>query len=307
MRCPKCQYISFDSSDRCRNCGYEFVLAVDAKSLDLPIQTGEEAIGPFSDLDLSDVNRRASDDARRVGSATADAAPASAGSIHASRPLSSGFDLPLFRERDQAPLVAPPAVPRAPLSVRRSNPAGSRAPARSRVEEPELELEIPAPFEPAPEAPLRLQRAPSVAAPAALHVAATAGSRIFAALVDFLILGAISVAVLYLTLKTCGLNFANIALIPLAPFGSFLLLVAGGYFTLFVAANGQTIGKMAAGLKVIPEGSDAHRVSVGHAVLRAAAYLASALPAGLGFLPALIGADRRAIHDRLAATRVVKA
>jgi uncharacterized RDD family membrane protein YckC len=306
MRCPKCQYISFDSSDRCRNCGYEFVLAVDAKSLDLPIQTGEEAIGPLSDLDLSDVNRRASDDSRRVGSATADA-PALSGSIHASRPISSGFDLPLFRDRDQAPLVTPPAVPRAPLSVRRSNPAGSRAPARSRVEEPELELEISAPFAPALEALPRLQRAPSVDAPTALPIAATAGSRIFAALVDFVILGAISMAVLYLTLKTCGLNFANIGLIPLAPFASFLLLVAGGYFTLFVAANGQTIGKMAAGLKVIPAGSDAHRVSVGHAVLRAAAYLASALPAGLGFLPALIGADRRAIHDRLAATRVVKA
>ena len=29
MRCPKCQYITFDSDDRCRNCGYEFSLSVD--------------------------------------------------------------------------------------------------------------------------------------------------------------------------------------------------------------------------------------------------------------------------------------
>ena len=27
MRCPKCQYISFDSGERCRNCGYEFSLS----------------------------------------------------------------------------------------------------------------------------------------------------------------------------------------------------------------------------------------------------------------------------------------
>ena len=27
MKCPKCQYISFDSGDRCRNCGYDFSLA----------------------------------------------------------------------------------------------------------------------------------------------------------------------------------------------------------------------------------------------------------------------------------------
>jgi uncharacterized RDD family membrane protein YckC len=48
-------------------------------------------------------------------------------------------------------------------------------------------------------------------------------------------------------------------------------------------------------------------VPLGHAVLRATAYLASALPAGLGFLPALLTADKRALHDRLADTRVVKA
>ena len=36
MRCPKCHYISFDDSDRCRNCGYEFSLTVDVAALDLP-------------------------------------------------------------------------------------------------------------------------------------------------------------------------------------------------------------------------------------------------------------------------------
>jgi hypothetical protein len=41
--------------------------------------------------------------------------------------------------------------------------------------------------------------------------------------------------------------------------------------------------------------------------LRAAAYAVSAAPAGLGFLPAVIGRERRALHDRLADTRVVKA
>ena len=48
------------------------------------------------------------------------------------------------------------------------------------------------------------------------------------------------------------------------------------------------------------------RVPLGHSVMRAAGYAVSALPAGLGFLPALVGEDKRAIHDRLADTRVVK-
>jgi uncharacterized RDD family membrane protein YckC len=78
----------------------------------------------------------------------------------------------------------------------------------------------------------------------------------------------------------------------------------------FVAATGQTIGKMAAGTRVIPADPAAPvsaRVTFGQAVVRAAGYLVSALPIGLGFLPALFGQDRRALHDRLADTRVIKA
>ncbi len=281
MRCPKCQYISFDSSDRCRNCGYEFAFAVDEKSLDLPIRTGDEAIGPLSDFSLE-----------QEGSSP----PSSP------RPIAASPDLPLFRERSadgDVPLV-PPTVPRAPLSVRRSSPVASRSHARVQPEEPELDLGAPTPIEPAPAA------RPAEAIVESAN-AAPAGWRILAAVVDGVILGTIWMLVLYLTLKVCGLGLAAIAVIPLAPFVSFLLLIAGGYFTVFIAANGQTIGKMAAGLKVVPADADTSRVSVGHAVLRAAAYLVSALPAGLGFLPALVGDDRRAIHDRLAATRVVKA
>jgi uncharacterized RDD family membrane protein YckC len=84
-------------------------------------------------------------------------------------------------------------------------------------------------------------------------------------------------------------------------------LIAGGYFTLFTTAAGQTIGKMTAGIKVVPVDGEHGRVPLAHSVVRATAYVISALPAGLGFLPILIGTDKRAIHDRLAETRVVKA
>jgi uncharacterized RDD family membrane protein YckC len=93
----------------------------------------------------------------------------------------------------------------------------------------------------------------------------------------------------------------------MVPFGGFLVLIAGGYFTLFTAAGGQTIGKMAAGIRVVPVDREHGRVPLGHSVLRATAYVVSAMPAGLGFLPILFGADKRAIHDRLAETRVVRA
>jgi uncharacterized RDD family membrane protein YckC len=47
-------------------------------------------------------------------------------------------------------------------------------------------------------------------------------------------------------------------------------------------------------------------VSFGFAALRTVAYLASALPVGLGFIPAFIGRERRGLHDRLAETRVIR-
>jgi uncharacterized RDD family membrane protein YckC len=134
-------------------------------------------------------------------------------------------------------------------------------------------------------------------------------SRLGAAAIDVLILGGIDATVLYFTLRICELSFAELGALPLAPLSAFLLLMNGGYFATFVAAGGQTIGKMAAGIRVVHGASEANtieRVSLGHAIVRAAGYLVSALPVGLGFLPAFLG-DRRALHDRLADTRVVKA
>lgn len=295
MRCPKCQYISFDSGERCRNCGYEFSLATDSHDIDLPIQTGKEPLGPLGDFALE------------VGSSRPDTAAAPvADRIDPvrSKPITSSFDLPLFKERktpEESPLVTPTAVPRAPLAVRRSTPATPR-PTRPLIDEPVLDLDPP-----------RLPVSAKTAAPpvpaeiATDPASALLGARFLAALLDAAILLAIGSIVLYLTLKVCGLPFARLRVIPSVPFVSFLLLIAGGYFTLFIAAGGQTIGKMAAGIRVISSDDDRARVPLGHAILRAAAYFLSALPAGLGFLPALIGADRRAIHDRLADTRVVKA
>jgi uncharacterized RDD family membrane protein YckC len=52
MRCPKCRYISYDASDRCRNCGYEFVLSPVAPMPDAALRTGDEPVGVLADLPL---------------------------------------------------------------------------------------------------------------------------------------------------------------------------------------------------------------------------------------------------------------
>lgn len=293
MRCPKCQYISFDSGDRCRNCGYEFSLSPDTRTIELPIQTGDEPLGPLADFAL---------DSRRAENA---AAVADTISSPSPRPITSAFDLPLFKERrtaDDAPLVTPAMVPRAPLAVRRSTPVTPKPSGRPLIEEPVLDLEPP-------ESSYADDVSTVVAQATEVEDSTTAllGHRLLAALVDITILLTIGWIVLYLTLKICGLPISRVGVIPPVPFVSFFLLIAGGYLTLFTAAGGQTIGKMATGIRVVSMDQDRARVPLGHAILRAAAYFGSALPAGLGFLPLLVGEDKRAIHDRLADTRVVKA
>ncbi len=298
MRCPKCQYISFDSGERCRNCGYEFSLTSETRTLDLPIQTGDEAIGPLSDFALESRPAAAQTDSAKLPDTVAPAP----------RPITSSFDLPLFKERrtpDDPPVAAPQLAPRTPLSVRRSNPTPPRSSHRMSVDDPVLDLGIA-------DTPQRsFSRGSPVPQPVvesdSVADAASVVPRILAGLIDSIILLTIGSIVLYLTLRICGLPLSRVAVIPLVPFVSFLLLIAGGYFTLFTAAGGQTIGKMAAGIRVVSMDHEYARVPLGRSVLRAAAYAVSALPAGLGFLPAIVGADKRAIHDRLADTRVVKA
>ncbi len=286
-------------------------MSAEATGLDLPIQTGEEAIGPLSDFSLGE--RGAPAGAEAAAPTTVSPPGGSSrrgGSDGGRRPMPAG-DLPLFKDRvpdDDAPLVTPPAVPRAPLAVRRSTPAVPRAP-RDVTGEPELDLELPGTDAgaAAPEPPAR--RTPS-SSPAADHPTADLGPRLAAGVIDAVIVCGVDLAVLYFTLKICGFARRELLLLPIVPLVAFLALLNGGYFVAFIAAGGQTIGKMAAGIKVVPAedaGAWTDRVPLGTAFLRAAACLVSLAPAGAGLLPALLTADRRAVHDRLAHTRVVKA
>jgi uncharacterized RDD family membrane protein YckC len=130
------------------------------------------------------------------------------------------------------------------------------------------------------------------------------GARAVAALVDLAFLAAVDATVLYFTLRLTGVPFADLDRLPLMPLLGFLALVNGGYLTMFIAASGQTMGKMLAGVRVVS--MDHGTVPFGHAVLRAILWLLTIVPFGIGAIPALMTDDRRALHDRLANTRVVK-
>jgi uncharacterized RDD family membrane protein YckC len=255
VKCPKCDYLGFDTGDRCRNCGYDFSLS---------------------------------------------SAPA----------------LPLFKtrgEEDDEPLVKLPAAPRPPLSVRKT-PDMPRMRAASRPAprmEAEPILQFPDETAPVMDLPLRdvvpaapaaTKVVPRVSAPAAEGQPSGSAARLAAAFIDHVILFAIDAAVIYFTLRMADLQPAEWQVLPLAPLLAFLGLVKFAYFYAFTAVGGQTIGKMAVGIRVVTEANTT--VDGGCAFRRTIAGV-TAVTLGIGFIPALFGAERRAFHDRVARTRVV--
>jgi uncharacterized RDD family membrane protein YckC len=273
VKCPKCGYLGFEPVERCRNCGYDFPDSSLREVPELPLR-GPDDPGGLPDLDL--VSR-----------------PAQVRAVDERRTGASGDELPLFGVTvPDVRRAGPTPPPRPPLSVRRPTPEVRRAPVEpSRA--PLLDLgETP-------------RRDPAPAARPSAAEAAGQGARLAAGLVDVLLLAVIDVAVISLTLQICGLTLQELGILPAAPLVAFLVLQNGGYLTAFTA-GGQTIGKMALGLRVVPVGGAA-RVDPGHAAVRTLVWALMALPAGLGFASVLLDRDGRGWHDHAAGTRVVRA
>jgi uncharacterized RDD family membrane protein YckC len=321
MKCPKCGYLGFEEVDRCRNCGYDFSLTAAPAIPDLTIRRDTRAMTPLDDLSLTDFaseqeepNARMTDvgaDLDRVFGAP-DPAPAKPPAEAPSRPRPAAaaapapnVELPLFGPPipDDEPLIKRASAPRAPLAVRRATPELPRP----RAEQPrapsfDLALEGAAPT------PASAERATVGAwSESSDDDAPDAGvaARFVAVVIDLLILAAIDVIVIYFTMQICGIALADLDILPKGPLVAFLFVQNGGYLVAFTA-GGQTLGKMAAGIRVVPAESGTS-LDLGRAFLRTLMWVLLAIPAGLGFISAIVSRDHRGLHDRFAGTRVVRA
>ena len=317
MKCPKCEYLGFETGDTCKNCGYDFSLIGDAGNepieIDLDLRTVDADLAIVPDWP----------DQLREFVPQPDLEPLD---FARDRPLDSARDkpappLPLFTpsfvDDDDEPLIKLPAAPRPPLAVRRTPdtprlrvvPKSVSQPARAAKAAPVLafdedeEFEAPA----APSAPVEPPRHASGVWADPQHPVEGAlsppGTRLAAAAIDHLLLGGVDVVVLYFTTRIAGLTLGEWTTLPPAPMMAFLLMLKLSYFAAFTAVGGQTIGKMALRLRVVA--ADRTPVDGALAVRRTLAGALSALTLGLGYIPAFFDEERRTLHDRLARTRVV--
>jgi uncharacterized RDD family membrane protein YckC len=82
------------------------------------------------------------------------------------------------------------------------------------------------------------------------------------------------------------------------------LILSLGYTTYFLGAYSATPGKMACGLRVVRP--DGERLSYARGCGRFLGEFVSSLILGIGYLMVIFDEEKRALHDRICDTRVVK-
>lgn len=267
MRCPKCHYIAFDDADTCPNCGSDLSLALNLPA-EADLETNPE-MGPLADFSLG--------------------------------PVDPDPSLLPFPTRSAARVTGrrSPSLPRAPLSVRRATPEVPRLrTTRARSGATELALRFDT------ETAERLREEQVAWSQTETANDANLTERLLAGLIDLGIVSAMNSAVVYFTLRLTALSPSELAALPMVPLIVFLAMLTVGYSAGLTGAGGQTIGKMALGLRIVA--ADGGRLTWRAAFVRTFACLVSVAPLGLGFVMAAVSRDKRTLHDRLAATRVVK-
>lgn len=338
MTCPACQAALAAGQDRCPSCGamvaflVEGALAPDPSRQTPPAPEKAAPIRAIPGLRRREKPESSwKDEVReRVQKRK-----------RKSRPGEAGAELPLFRET-AAEVEAPAEPPVEPAGVEAREPEAlrpepdldlrvpePRAPETafdSLDEQPDLPLGRPVMLdipEPVAHDPVttaregtddsfdadavrdewRVEESDAAAAQRPVERPAWFAERLEAGAVDAALLGGLAVVVVYFASRAA--HVPVVGLLPVWPWlAGYIGLLGLVYASYFTGTTGQTPGKMLFGLRVVEASGD--RPGHGRALLRAAAGTIGSLVAGLGLLPLFFDPARRALHDRLFRTRVVK-
>lgn len=268
MKCPKCQYVGYDTGDRCRHCGFEFALATPlATPGDLPLQVDEADLPLLRDDDL----------------------PLASVTIPPPRP--AGQPLSVRRSSSDAqkarryPRPVEPAPAPLPLDVPPDEDTPQAAAGPGAATRPE-------------------GRHPDPSGTGAGTTAALS-PRLLAALIDVGVWLGISATVVWATLRVTDLPFtpAGVRLLSPMPLLGMCAVTAIVYQVVGLVGCGQTLGKMLMGIHV--QLHDGGGIGIDTAVARAAFAVAAVASLGVLYVPFLLVPGRRTLHDRLAGTEVV--
>ena len=216
MKCPKCNYLGFETGDRCKHCGYDFSLLAPPPAPAPHPKIGGPELPLFAP-------RGGHDDEPLIRLPAAPRAPLSVRKTPvtprraAAPPLPHAAEEPVLQFADET-------IPFVDLPLR------------------EEEWAAPAAVDAA-----RMATIPSHGTPGG------AGRRLGAVVIDHAILFAIDAAVVYFTLRMAGLPLTDWHVLPPFPLLAFLGLVKFAYFCAFTAVGGQTIGKMAFAIRVVTD------------------------------------------------------
>ncbi len=322
MNCPACRNAVPAGAERCPECGAHVAPPVEGALAPDPAHGRAEPLREIPGLKKKERSWR--DEVRdRVRDRRRDR---------------GGEDLPLFRDDEEAALEAdspeaPAPRPERPREVE-AEPAAReleiRDPRGPRVIDDDLplrgsdtslegtlvEAERPAPSA-AERDPLAVAEERARERPAAWGLGedepepnarpverpAFVRERAQAAAIDLLLIGSIWAVVVYFSGRAARVGF--LGLLPTWPYlGGYLALFGLLYAACFSGATGQTLGKMVTGLHVL--GPEDKPPGFPRAAARAFAGAIGVLAAGAGVLPMLFDPARRALHDRILRTRVVR-
>ena len=138
---------------------------------------------------------------------------------------------------------------------------------------------------------------------------ASIGARFGALFIDYLLINLLSrfITPVVLPALAGALGTGDPGTVVIAAFAVALALVIAVmvlYEGVMLQWRGQTLGKMATKVKVVtPEGDD---ISAGQAWLRALTKWVLTLAVGTTYLVALFNKEKKALHDMIAKTRVVR-
>lgn len=127
--------------------------------------------------------------------------------------------------------------------------------------------------------------------------------RFAAVLVDLLVFILVEILLTFTAGVIWGPHIADVPLFAVTV-SVFMFAYGTAYYVILHAVCGQTVGKMLMRAQVVE--LDGRPLRFESAVLRSFGYAISALTFGIGFLLAGLRRDKRALHDLIAGTRVIR-